>query len=299
MSTSSSPILSNRAEALETLQMTGIVTPEEILGAHRRLDEKLEQRAAHTLPETVRRRLVAQRQALCDARDLLLSTADPGVPNAQDPPPAAPGADLVGTRLSERYDVLELIGRGGMGCVYRAFDRLKQCDVAVKVISPEILQQRGVKERFVAEAKLACSLSHPNVIRVHDVNIDADRYYLTMELLHGKTLREEIDQQRATRIPWSIERCLAMAEDLARALAFVHRHLVHRDIKPENIWVCTDGTPKIMDFGLACPEPMTQKSRPSQSVSSAYYLAPEFLRGVALSIQSDQYSLAVVLYELL
>jgi serine/threonine protein kinase len=296
---SSVPIPSTRAVALETLQMSGIVTPEEIVGAHRRLDEKLEQRSGHDLPEPVRERLIAKRKALCDARDLLLRTSEGDAPPVQDRHVTATSVDLVGTRLSDRYDVLELIGRGAMGCVYRAFDRLKQCDVAIKVISPEILQQRGVKERFVAEAKLACSLSHPNVIRVHDVNIDGDRHYLTMELLHGKTLREEMDQQRSTRVPWSIERCLSMAEDLTGALAFVHRHLVHRDIKPENIWVCTDGTPKIMDFGLACPEHTSPKSRPSQSVSSAYYLAPEYLRGVALSIQSDQYSLAVVLYELL
>src|SRR6202043_1986430 len=89
-----------------------------------------------------------------------------------------------------------------------------------------------------------------------------------------------------------------IAKDLLGALAFAHQQIVHRDIKPENIWVCDDGTVKIMDFGLALPLQGTQKSRPAQSVASAYYVAPEHLRGATLDNRSDQYSLAVVLYEL-
>jgi serine/threonine protein kinase len=200
--------------------------------------------------------------------------------------------------LSNRYEVLDVIGRGGMGCVYRAFDKLKQCYVAFKVIAPEIVRQRGVQEKLISEAKLACSLSHPNIIRVHDVGVDGDCHYITMELLHGQTLRARMDEQQRSRVPFRVDQCLTMAQDLLGALAVAHQHLVHRDIKPENIWVCDDGTLKIMDFGLALPLQGTSRSRPIQSVASAYYVAPEQLRGATLDSRSDQYSMAVVLYEL-
>jgi hypothetical protein len=107
-----------------------------------------------------------------------------------------------------------------------------------------------------------------------------------------------MDEQQRSRVLFPIEQCLTMAQDLLAALAVAHQHLVHRDIKPENIWVCDDGTLKIMDFGLALPLQGTSRSRPVQSVASAYYVAPEQLRGATLDSRSDQYSLAVVLYEL-
>jgi tRNA A-37 threonylcarbamoyl transferase component Bud32 len=302
-----------RSDDLRLIRVAEKSTPDAILAAHASADREIAERLALDLPSAIKTRLEAQRNAIREARDRLLKeiTANrepPASPHAALPArsPHAPERGSSGSRdpllgviLSKRYEIIDLIGQGGMGSVYQAFDKLKQCYVAVKVIAPEIIEQRGVQDRFVAEAKLACSLSHPNIIRVHDVNVDDDRYYITMELLHGKTLRATIEEQQRARVPFPLNQGLQIAKDLLAALDYAHQYIVHRDIKPENIWICDDGTVKIMDFGLALSLQGAQKSRPLHSAASAYYLAPEQLLGATLDKRADQYGLAVVVYELL
>ena len=301
-------------EALQLLGLPSVGTPALIIAAYKRRDTALAESASSQWPAALRERAAQRRSRLSQARDILMAEAERNaVPNVGRPgvigmagresssegeTQQSPQDDLVGTVLANRYEVLEFIGEGGMGRVFRAFDRIKQSYVALKVISPELVRQKGAQERFVTEAKLACSLSHPNIIRVHDVCADDDGYFITMELLHGQTLRSRMDQQKRSRRPFPLDQGLAMALDLLGGLAFAHLQLVHRDIKPENIWVCDDGTVKLMDFGVAQSLQGERRTRTLQSVGSAYYVAPEQLRGLPLDHRADQYSLAVVLYEL-
>jgi tRNA A-37 threonylcarbamoyl transferase component Bud32 len=291
-------------EALALLELAAVGTPELVRAAHARRDAALVEPAGANWSPAARERAARQRERLAHARDRLLEQAErQQVPAGTSgtgggPGPTAPGAELIGTVLARRYEILEFIGEGGMGRVYRAYDRIKQSYVAVKLIAPELMSQKGVQERFVAEAKLACSLSHPNIIRVHDVGADDEGHFITMELLHGQTLRARIDERKRARRPYPLEQGIAIAHDLLAGLAFAHQQLVHRDIKPENIWVCDDGSVKLMDFGVAQPLSAERRSRTLQSIGSAYYVAPEQLRGLALDHRADQYSLAVVLYEL-
>lgn len=298
------------------LQVPVGATPDTIAAAHARLDAGLADPSSCALAPGLRGRVAQQRARLAAARDTLLAEAAGRAVPAAAPRAGAAGLpgrdavshagdaaasmddDLVGTVLARRYEVLEFIGEGGMGRVFRAFDRLKQSYVAVKAISSELVRQKSAQERFVTEAKLACSLSHPNIIRVHDVCAEDDGYFITMELLHGQTLRAKLEQQKCARRPFPLEQGLQMARELLAGLAFAHQQLVHRDIKPENIWVCDDGTVKLMDFGVAQSIQGDRRTRTLQSVGSAYYVAPEQLRGLELDQRSDQYSLAVVLYEL-
>ena len=290
--------------------------PDAILAAHSRLDAALAEQMAASLTPALKDCVQQQRQRAAAARDVLLADAGervvplraprgaaPGLPGREaaqraSGPGEAPQDDLIGAVLARRYEVLEFIGEGGMGRVFRAFDRIKQSYVAVKVISPELVRQKGAQERFVTEAKLACSLSHPNIIRVHDVSAEDDAYFITMELLHGQTLRARLEQQKRARRPFPLEQGMEIARELLGGLSFAHQQLVHRDIKPENIWVCDDGTVKLMDFGVAQSIQGDRRTRTLQSVGSAYYVAPEQLRGMELDQRSDQYSIAVVLYEL-
>ena len=300
--------------ALVLLELTAVGTPELIRAAHTRKDASLAEPSGARWPAALRERAARQRERLAQARDRLLECAEQqrvAAPVRADSAgatgrdaaansgtPAASEDQLIGTILARRYEILEFIGEGGMGRVFRAFDRIKQVYVAVKVISPELVRQKGAQERFVTEAKLACSLSHPNIIRVHDVCADDEGHFITMELLHGQTLRARLDQQKRSRRPFPLDQGMTLARELLGGLAFAHQHLVHRDIKPENIWVCEDGTAKLMDFGVAQALNGERRSRTLQSVGSAYYVAPEHLRGLALDHRGDQYSLAVVLYEL-
>ncbi|MBX9608532.1 MAG: protein kinase, partial [Gammaproteobacteria bacterium] len=201
--------------------------------------------------------------------------------------------------LADRYEVRERVGAGGVAEVYLAHDRTRQTNVAVKILAGDACGGVREQERFVAEARLASSLSHPNIIRVHDVGVHRGRPFITMELLHGRTLRSFLDQRQQKRAPLAIEEALAMGDTLLAALAHAHQQLVHRDLKPENIWIGDDGTLKIMDFGLARSLQERHATRPMASIASAYYVAPELLRGATGDHRVDQYAAAAVIYEML
>ncbi|MBL8270980.1 serine/threonine-protein kinase [Steroidobacter sp.] len=230
-----------------------------------------------------------------------------------DLPGAAPSYTRVGERadaaqlglrpglvLAQRYKLRRVIGQGGMGAVYEAFDELKQESIALKVLLPHLLGSDKAKERFLSEAKIACKLSHPNIVKVFDVGVSEPYYYLTMELLAGQTLRQRIDAQALTRTRFEIDTVLAYAQQLIAALEYAHRSIVHRDLKPENIWIDESGQLKLMDFGIARTFSNTELTKTGMALGTAYYMAPEqFMGKKQVDARADQYSLAVILYELL
>ncbi len=205
-----------------------------------------------------------------------------------------------GAVLSSRLEIGALLGQGGMGNVYAARDRLKDEDVAIKVLRQDLLFSTAAKERFLTEAKVSCNLSHPNIVRVYDVGQSGNYYYFSMERLKGHNLRHRIEAYEREKRQFSIEEVTDIARQLIDALRYAHRYIVHRDIKPENIWVSEDGTVKLMDFGIARAYSSVHMTQTGMTLGTAYYMAPE-QRVAAKDVdwRADQYSLGVVLYELL
>lgn len=204
-----------------------------------------------------------------------------------------------GAVIAARLEIGELLGQGGMGNVYAARDRLKDEDVAIKVLRQDLQFSGAAKERFLAEAKVSCSLSHPNIVRVHDVGISGGLYYFSMERLKGHTLRQRMEFYRQNNRVFSIAEVSDIARQLIDALRYAHRYIVHRDIKPENIWLAEDGTVKLMDFGIARAFSNSQLTQTGMALGTAYYMSPEQRIGAKdVDWRTDQYALGVVLYEL-
>jgi tetratricopeptide (TPR) repeat protein len=201
--------------------------------------------------------------------------------------------------LAERFEVREALGSGGMGRVFVAFDRVRKEEVAVKVLLPHLLADPKARERFLNEAKVANSLSHPNIVRVFDIHQTQRFTFLTMERLQGHGLREEISRRSEKAERFSVSEVRSIAEPLCEALQYSHKVTVHRDIKPENIWLGEDGSVKLMDFGIARLLRHSQFTSTGLALGTAYYMAPEQLRGQEVDHRADQFSLGVVLYELL
>lgn len=216
--------------------------------------------------------------------------------------PSAGGPSLLqpGTVIDERYEVRQQIGAGGMGAVFEAYDRVKGEAIAIKVLLPGLVANGAARDRFLTEAKLSCKLSHPNIVNVFDVHTSSGFDYLTMELLQGETLRESIEVRKAARSPFTAVEAIRIGRAVADALHYAHEHMVHRDIKPENIWICEDGTVKLMDFGIVRMLNRATMTKTSVAMGTAYYMAPEQLVGASqVDHRADQYSLGIVLYEML
>ncbi|MFC4309260.1 protein kinase [Steroidobacter flavus] len=204
-----------------------------------------------------------------------------------------------GAVIADRLEIGNLLGQGGMGNVYAARDRLKDEDVAIKVLRQDLQFSIAAKDRFLAEAKVSCSLSHPNIVRVHDVGISGGLYYFSMERLKGHTLRQRMEQYRQNTRAFSVAEVTDIARQLIDALRYAHRYIVHRDIKPENIWLAEDGTVKLMDFGIARAFANSQLTQTGMALGTAYYMSPEQRIGSKeVDWRTDQYALGVVLYEL-
>jgi TolB-like protein len=231
-------------------------------------------------------------------RPKVVEEAPAGV--ARSPGPAiAPG-----TRLGP-YEIVALIGAGGMGEVYRGTDTRLGREVAVKVLPSHFAADREHVRRFEREARAVASLNHPHILTVHDVGTHEGTSYVVTELLEGQTLRE-----RLARHPPTVEECLSLAAQVAQGLAAAHRRgVVHRDIKPENLFVTSDGVLKILDFGLARhvppaahgePEPtQSTETREGVVVGTVAYMAPEQARGMPVDCRADVFAFGVVLYEML
>ena len=193
-----------------------------------------------------------------------------------------------------RYQLLERLGQGGMGVVYRAHDTLLERTVAVKVISAPIDQNADLRERFFREARSAGQLSHRNIITIHDLGEHEGQPYLAMEFLEGQDLQERM----ASPQKLSIRRKLDIAIDICEGLDYAHVHgVIHRDIKPANIFVTEGGMVKILDFGLARLV-TSELTRSNMMMGTLNYMAPEQIRGERVDHRVDIFSTGVVLYEL-
>ena len=201
----------------------------------------------------------------------------------------------LGTFLDDRYEILEVIGTGGMAVVYKAMcHRLNRC-VAVKILRDELAQDEEFRQRFQTEAQAVAMLSHPNIVSVYDVSHSEGVEYIVMELIEGVTLMQYMKKKGA--LGW--KEALHFAVQISKALEHAHeKGIIHRDIKPQNIMILKDGTIKVADFGIAALE-SAQEKKSDQTVGSVHYIAPEQARGEQPDPRSDIYSLGVVMYEML
>ncbi|HHV94577.1 MAG TPA: Stk1 family PASTA domain-containing Ser/Thr kinase [Firmicutes bacterium] len=198
--------------------------------------------------------------------------------------------------MSNRYEIRERIGEGGMAVVYKAKDKLLHRCVAVKVLREQYASDEDFVERFRREAQAAASLSHPNVVNIYDVGEIGNTHYIVMEYVPGINLKELIRREGKL----SPERSVSIAIQVAAALGHAHRkHLVHRDIKPHNILITPEGNVKVTDFGIARAMSTATLTQTGQVIGSVHYFSPEQARGGVTSEQSDIYSLGIVLYEML
>lgn len=199
---------------------------------------------------------------------------------------------FIGRTLSGRYEILELVGRGGTADTYRAFDQTLERDVAIKVL---IDRSDDVNNRFLREAQAMAKLNHPNIVQVFDVGQESGISYIVMELVRGKTLKDLEGGSISYR------QALAYLTDILDALEYAHNEgTIHRDIKPSNIMTIEDGKHvKVMDFGLARrTSDMTQTTRTGQIVGTIGYLAPERFLSKPADTRSDLYSVGIVMYEI-
>ena len=192
-----------------------------------------------------------------------------------------------------RYELVEKLGQGGMGVVYRAFDPLLQRVVAVKLIGA-IETNDELRERFFREARAAGQLSHKNIITIHDLGEHEGQPFLAMEFLEG----QDLQQRMASRAPMSLQRKLELAIEVCEGIEYAHVHgVIHRDIKPANIFITTSGVAKILDFGLARII-TSELTNSNMMMGTLNYMAPEQVRGERADHRSDIFSTGVVLYEL-
>ncbi|MBL8998066.1 MAG: serine/threonine protein kinase [Gemmatimonadales bacterium] len=194
--------------------------------------------------------------------------------------------------VAGRYTVVRELGRGGMGAVYLANDLTLDRQVAIKVLPPELAVQPTLRERFVREAKLAASLSHPNIIHVHAVEEQGDLIAIVMHYVDGESLSERV----ARAGPFSPADCARLMQDVAWALGYAHgRGIVHRDVKPDNLMIERGtGRVQIMDFGIARQERASSLTEVGQSIGTPHYMSPEQAAAETVDGRSDLYSLGCV-----
>lgn len=201
----------------------------------------------------------------------------------------------IGKMLDDRYEILEVIGEGGMAIVYRALDHRLNRDVAVKIMRDEMAADEEFRRRFCTESHAVAMLSHPNIVAVYDVSHNDNVEYIVMELVDGITLKQYIERKGV--VAW--KEVVHFTKQISKALAHAHeRGIIHRDIKPQNIMLLRDGTIKVGDFGIAALENVVYENN-GEAIGSIHYIAPEQARGECPDARSDIYSLGVMMYEML
>ena len=201
----------------------------------------------------------------------------------------------IGKMLDDRYEILELIGTGGMANVYKARCHRLNRLVAIKILKSDLADNADFRRRFHAEGQAVAMLSHPNIVQVYDVSTSDDADYIVMELIDGITLKQYME--RRGRMDW--RESLHFITQIMRGLSHAHsRGIIHRDIKPQNIMVLRDGSVKVADFGIACLANAGQ-TLTQEALGSVHYISPEQARGDRIDARSDIYSAGVVLYEML
>lgn len=203
---------------------------------------------------------------------------------------------FIGSRLDGRYEITELIGEGGMAEVYKAHDVLDNKEVAVKILRKQFSGNEEFQRRFRNESKAIAVLSHPNIVKVYDMCFSEKMQYIAMEYIDGITLKDYIDSERVLNWKDSVHFII----QILRALQTAHnRGIVHRDIKPQNIMLLTDGTIKVMDFGIAKFAREESMTATDQAIGTVHYISPEQARGDFTDEKSDIYSVGVMFYEML
>ena len=202
---------------------------------------------------------------------------------------------LLGKVLSNRYELIEVIGQGGMAIVYKAKDKLLNRFVAIKVLRQEFTHDEQFIKKFKRESQSAASLSHQNIVSIYDVGVEGNIHYIVMELVSGKTLKEYIKENE--KIDW--KKAISIGIQIASALGHAHKnHIIHRDIKPHNIIITQDGIAKVTDFGIARAITSSTVTQVEDTMGSVHYLSPEQARGGFVNEKSDLYSLGIVMYEM-
>ncbi|MCR5791298.1 MAG: Stk1 family PASTA domain-containing Ser/Thr kinase [Lachnospiraceae bacterium] len=198
-----------------------------------------------------------------------------------------------GTILGDRYEIIELIGAGGMANVYKAVDRKLNREVAIKVLKDEYSSNKNFVSKFKAEAQAAAGLMHPNIVNVYDVGDENGLYYFVMELVDGITLKNYIEK----KIRLSVKEAVSIAIQVSMGIEAAHnKGIIHRDIKPQNIIISRDGKVKVADFGIA--RAATSDTITTHAMGSVHYTSPEQARGGYSDAKSDIYSIGISLFEM-
>ncbi len=201
-----------------------------------------------------------------------------------------------GQKINERYEIIKTIGEGGMANVYLANDTILDRKVAIKVLRGDLSNDEKFIRRFKREALSVSNLSHPNIVEVYDVGEEEGNYYIVMEYIDGKTLKQLLQKRGALTLTEVID----IMSQLTDGLAHAHEaYIIHRDIKPQNIMIEDNGLVKITDFGIAMALNSTQLTQTNSVMGSVHYLPPEQANGKGSTIKSDIYSLGILMYELL
>lgn len=202
----------------------------------------------------------------------------------------------IGKLLDNRYEILEVIGTGGMAVVYKARCRVLNRFVAIKILKDEFSQDAEFRRRFYNESQAVAKLSHNNIVSIYDVSHTDGVEYIVMELIEGITLKEYL--QKKGKLSW--QESLYFAQQIARALNHAHsRGIIHQDIKPHNIILLRDGTAKVTDFGIARFAANQETKVVQEAIGSVHYISPEQAKGSTIDYRTDIYSLGVVMYEML
>lgn len=203
---------------------------------------------------------------------------------------------MKGQKISDRYQIIKSIGEGGMANVYLAYDTILDRNVAVKVLRGDLSNDEKFVRRFQREALAASSLTHPNIVEVYDVGEDNGEYYIVMEYIEGKHLKNLLKKRGKLTLSEAVDIMLQITDGMAAAH---DSYIIHRDIKPQNIMILENGLVKITDFGIAMAMNATQLTQTNSIMGSVHYLPPEQASGQGSTLQSDIYSMGIVMYELL